>query len=356
MKAGLALASLCLGPGLLAQTPDAEAIPTAIGRLRGERTDHEALGALIDAGDAAVDPLLAALESALAQDRDEQARRILRVLRAIGEPAARRSPVLMQLFGANIQETGGRSTAVRLDLTRTLAKLVWLAPAEMPKLRETVDELYEANKFFLLTGGNDQHRLLRRLSIAADPQDPTRPEATLAAPDLMDRELAAELAWRDGETVVPALVAAIEGGDHPTESKISYRNLGTAISVPGQLADEMIRGAAARSLARIAPDHPAALLGHCLLTRGADAPRTRVAAVMALARRGDSIRDEVEVLEALRSILDDDVPDDLLAEAITACGTIGLRDDQIRNRLEVLSNDPRTGIAKRAASVLRTWN
>ncbi len=354
MKAALLSSLLGLATTICAQEGTDRSVAAAIQRLHGDRTDREALVVLIDAGGAAAEPLATALEQAVADQDERAAGRMLRALRALGPEAADQSPRLFKLFTDRATEDG-QPDALLGAVADCACRLAWSDPEHLQTLRTALRRL-ELTKFpmHVLIGRVDLLRVVRRLQVEPLPAPDQGPDVSLGSENLLDREFAADAA--NGAHHIPSLVKAMRSQDHPIQIRLDLGRTTGASLLGAERAHALIHDAAARAIARLDPEHPEAVAGLVLQVFRADDPRDRVRAMRSLGQRGEAVRDDRLVRNALLAGLDDPSHELLLAETITACGMIGVRDDTIRLLLESFARDPRGAIAQRAASVLRTWD
>lgn len=343
---------------LLGQEPTA--LEEAIAHLADEALDPDQLIVVIDAGAEAVDPLVEALDRALLAGRATEASRITRALRAIGEPAATRSERLLAMLSRNLTADASAWNEGYEGLARTIAELAWLDPAGLPKLRSAATDLFHP---VVLAGviakkvGNRQTsycRVLGRIALNTDEGDPTSPDLSLDGEDFVLCEFAAERAATHGRAALPEVLQLLHRTDPPIGCRVRLEHVGFATRLQPDEAHRLIEAAAARSLARIAPEHPESALGLALLATDAPDPRERVRAMRSLGALGDVVAGNERLLALLLEALGNDANRPLLADAITACGTIGASSAAFRERLKTLSEDERPEIAARANSALRS--
>lgn len=351
----LTLAAPCqqLGDRPTPETRRAE-IQGAIARMTADGFDHDALLAVIEAREDAVDPLLEAMGSAVREARGEAARRIGRALQAIGTPAARQNRRLLGILHESTRADPKKWNPALDAVVATLAELAWLAPELLGEFRESFDDLDDPVMLAFRERRFDKNllRLGFRVTIAPDPDEPNLPVARLDAETLFERELAADWMVHRTDPAVAELIAAIRAESQPTTCMMRFTWGVMAMGESREGARRVVRDAAARALARIDPDHPEAALGLALLAADAPDPRERLRAMVALGQRGDALADETDVREVIHRILGDRSDQRLLAETITACGALGIDSQEIRARLRQLAADPKPELAARARSVL----
>ena len=336
-----------------APEPRRDAIQATVARLATEEFDRDALLAVIDAGDAAVLPLIEALDHAVREARGPPAERIGRALRAIGVPAARENEPVLEILRRQLTATPAASNPALDALVETLSELAWQTPDLVPRLAASFDDLEDPLVQTLLHVRERGYlRLARRITVPEDPNAQGLPDARFDAEILFDRELAACMEPHRASPDVRALVAALHADSQPgtCQFRMDWGVIARGITPEG--ARVLVRDAAARSLARIDPDHPEAALGLALLAADAPDPRERLRAMVALGQRGDVLADDAEIVEVIYQILGDRSDQRLCGETITACGASRFRSKEIRARLEQLAADPNPELAARAKSVL----
>jgi HEAT repeat protein len=330
---------LVLGAAAGAQDAAGPRLAEVLGVLDAETLDASAFDALIGRGPAAVAVLVQTLSSpAAAPDLAARRRdRALRALRALGADAAAAGPGLIEALRSAeraevpaLLDTLARTAALGPDPGALLGDATAaFAPTITPGDPQFIDRLKGAIRVHV------------RLSQPLPADDQNTLIGALENADPYVRELAADLLGKLGPAARPALDAlerTVLADDQPRRAGLPNHSLGTDFA-------PMIRDAAAVAIARIAPSDPRAVRGLRLLL-GADAPRERIEAAMALGRLGDPSA-EGELRQALA---DEDLR--LCAEAATALGMIEASSPRTVDALRRLLDHEERGIAARARIAL----
>lgn len=336
--------ALLLAGGVVPAQSEAE-IAAAISTLDEERLDRDAMVLLIEAGEPAVAPLVEALVQVQGESQRPRGARVLRVLRAMEHRAVAACAPLARTVGDLGARRSGEEWGFANDVIATLTRLVPFAPEQAAELRRTLFPPDGGRPFPFrdLERPGPRLRLAYRLLRAEQSLTGDVAAPQLDSRDLFGRELALEQRCRSDYACLPQILELLEDDDQP-------RQLVDDILLSPARANRMIHIAAARALARIAPGHPRAIrgLGAALLT--ADDPRDRAAAAASLGQHGPAAREEVGVL--LLALDSDD--DQVVAEAVTALGVVGVASEDVLAHLRALAEDPRVPIARRAASALHS--
>ncbi len=343
---------------LLGQEPTA--LEAAIAHLADETLDPDQLIVVIDTGAEAVDPLVEALDRALLAGRATEASRITRALRAIGKPAAARNERLLAMLSRNLTADASAWNEGYEGLARTVAELAWLDPAGLPRLRRAAQDVFNGQTLkkvmrTIMTDDRSSYmRVFGRLAVVASDEDQESPAVSMDGEDLIRCEFAAERAAARGLAAMPELLEVLDAAEAPYLCRIRFERTSISSGLRPDEAHRLLEAAAARSLARLAPEHPKAALGLALLATDAPDPRERVRAMRSLGAMGEAVARDERILDLLLEALGNDANRPLLAEAITACGMIGVSRPAFRERLTTLSQDDRPDIAARARSALRS--
>ena len=315
--------------------------------LTAPELDREAMARTVAQGEGVVPDLLRAIERAGADESSRRgANRALRVLRLMGPSISDLVvPTLLRSVSSNVSVDDA-------ELLRTLARLAPDVAAP-----ETLDAQLDNNPFDLPRRVQAQSRAFRswieklklwyrfRYRLTHPPsQDVSELVANLETEDPLAREFAAECLGAMGNRAWPALDALVATDGQQRHPRITRCRNG---SMTADFHD-LVRDAAAVAIARIDPTRPAALRGLGLLVRRADDPEERSRAAMALGhlRVGDA-------LPALLAALDDEDPE-LVAEAATAIGMIGIERADVAARLKVLVGSSHKRVAACAGAALRS--